>query len=282
LVFNESIDANGEATITDLSTFLADTLDAYRQQCDIAKLQENQKLFIACGFCFNDARRMFRLFPQVFKIDTTCGSNSENRPLATVSIRTGLGTYMVAAYFFLPDEKRMTFRWLFQVAMPRLFGVDALHNVQCVISDGDAQETAEVDAAIVRFMPRAKRLQCAWHIINQGWKRVVAMPRSHHDEKIKLERLTFRRHLLQWLHFFTRPGKFETKEESDLSISILMSFVNSPEVLRVLNAEIVASVNKFLLNHVLVYEDVLFFHVEKSCVATTRQPILATRGQIRE
>lgn len=265
LVFNEGYDEQGVPTITNLTEFCRDSLDRYRRECEAAELRENQSFYIACAFCTTEARRLFRLFPEVFKIDTTCGSNRECRPLATVSIRTGSGSYMVVAYFFLQDEKRITFRWIFQIALPALFGREVLSRVRCIISDGDAQETTELDDAISCLMPGAYRLQCAWHIVDQGWKRVVPFGRVHSTNSVKVKREEFRSLMHNWLYSFARPGYYEDEQEANIAKSILLAYVNSSQVLQFLNQEIVDHVNRFITNHVFVHERVLFFW-RKKCI----------------
>jgi hypothetical protein len=39
------------------------------------------------------------------------------------------------------------------------------------MTDGDSQETQQVDFAIATFLVNAVRTRCGWHLVNQGWKR---------------------------------------------------------------------------------------------------------------
>ena len=84
---------------------------------------------------------------------------------------------------FLSNQRQVAFRWAFSVALPKLLGVDCLDLVKCVMTDGDSWEIVEMEEAIDRHMPNAKRLRCSWHIIHKGWTNncgglVHAVPRS--------------------------------------------------------------------------------------------------------
>lgn len=67
------------------------------------------------------------------------------------------------------------FRWLFQVALPSLVGNDVLESIKICITDGDSQETSQLDYAIEQVMKRAIRIHCAWHIVSQGLKKQVSL-----------------------------------------------------------------------------------------------------------
>ena len=45
--------------------------------------------------------------------------------------------------------------------------------MQLVISDGDSQECAQIDAAIDMIFKQAKTRRCGWHIVDRGWIRKV-------------------------------------------------------------------------------------------------------------
>jgi hypothetical protein len=47
------------------------------------------------------------------------------------------------------------FQWLFGNVMPNLVGIDVLRHVRIVITDGDSQETSQLDVAMSTLMPEA-------------------------------------------------------------------------------------------------------------------------------
>ena len=75
---------------------------------------------------------------------------------------------------FVPNERAWMFRWLFQVATPSLLGTSSCELVQLQITDGDSQETSQLDQAMKTIFKNSKRRRCGWHIIEKGWERNVS------------------------------------------------------------------------------------------------------------
>jgi hypothetical protein len=75
----------------------------------------------------------------------------------TFSNRDGNRKMHVVAHAFVPNEKAWMFHWLFQVALPSLVGSDVLESVKICISDGDSQETSQLDYAIEQVIIRRRK-----------------------------------------------------------------------------------------------------------------------------
>jgi len=101
-------------------------------------MKDTQNLFMGCAWITNKQRNIFCLLPHVIKFDVTKSTNTENRPLLTVSSRTAFGKYLIIMQMLLPDERGVTFRWVFLVALPTLLGKDWLEEVRAVVTDGDS------------------------------------------------------------------------------------------------------------------------------------------------
>ena len=89
----------------------------------------------------------------------------------TFSVKDSNGKVTVIVRCIAPNERSWFFRWLFQEALPILLGQETLHFVKLIITDGDSQEMAQVDFARSTFFVNAKRTRCAWHLVDQGWRR---------------------------------------------------------------------------------------------------------------
>ena len=61
---------------------------------------------------------------------------------------------------FLPNQKMWVFRWVFSVLLPKVYGNELLKQVQVFITDGDPQETQQLDNGIDLFFPQAKIIRC--------------------------------------------------------------------------------------------------------------------------
>ena len=56
---------------------------------------------------------------------------------------------------FLPSEQAWAFQWLFNSVFPQLLGKKALSDVKIMVTDGDAQETSQLDYAIKNTFHRS-------------------------------------------------------------------------------------------------------------------------------
>ena len=116
LIFNEET-VDGTTTITDLSEMCRDVIHEYQQEIENLRLRKDQNLFIACSWMTNKEKRIFRLFPDVLKVDITSGTNAEDRPLLTTSVRTSQGKYIVVCRMLLSNERKISFRWVFNQSL---------------------------------------------------------------------------------------------------------------------------------------------------------------------
>ena len=120
-IFNEQT-MDGTTTQVDLSEMCREVLAEHRREIEPLQLREDQNLFIACAWMTNKERRLFRLFHEVIKVDVVNGTNNEDRPLLTVSVRTSQGKYVVVCRMLLSNERKISFRWAFSNVLPALVG----------------------------------------------------------------------------------------------------------------------------------------------------------------
>ena len=150
--FNEWAEPGQSLQVDNLADLCQEAISDHQNQIVDDALSSDQSLFVACAWATNKERRLFRLSPEVLKIDVTEKVNSEKRPLLTVSIRTAFGSYIIVARMLLPDQRQVTFRWAFSVALPRLFGDKWLGLVKSIMTDGDSQEISEIQTAIQKHI----------------------------------------------------------------------------------------------------------------------------------
>ena len=80
-------------------------------------------------------------------VNATCHTNNEKRHLLTFTSKTAGAKAFIFLKVFLPDQKASTFRWVFQVALPKLLGKKTVERVQYAMTDGDSHEFSELDKA---------------------------------------------------------------------------------------------------------------------------------------
>ena len=116
------------------------------------------------------------MFSEVLHIDCTADTNVESRPFLTVTGHDPSGKMFSIIRAFLPNERAWVFSWLFQTVMPTLLGKDYIARVKVIITDGDLQETSQLDIAIVMHFQNVHRVRCGWHTVDRGWKRLCPSP----------------------------------------------------------------------------------------------------------
>lgn len=147
----------------------------YANQCRIATdIHGNQDIVLSLIWSMPNCRRLFQAYPEVMFVDGTHKTNNEKYPLFTVGIRDENFNVIVILRAFCPNERGWMFEWLFKEAIPSILGKDVCKKVGTIITDGDSQETTELDAAIAMGVyGDAKRRRCGWHVLHQGIKNIL-------------------------------------------------------------------------------------------------------------
>ena len=134
--------------------------------------RDNQDILIACCWLFPDGRHLFQAFAEVVCVEGAHETNNKSRPLLTLSVKDSDGNVMVVVRCFAPNEGSWLFHWLFQEVLPVLLGTQTLRLVKLVITDGDSQEMAQVDYAIIAtYFVNSVHSRCGWHLVHQSWRR---------------------------------------------------------------------------------------------------------------
>ena len=154
---------------------LGDDMMKYAPESRVSVNADNsQDVLLAIVWVLPHGKHLFRAYPEVMFIDGTHKTNEENRPLITMGIKDCSGKMQIILRAFVPNERAWLFRWLFQVATPSLLGKVACASVQLLITDGDSQETSQLDQALKTVFKSSQRRRCGWHIVEKGWDRNVA------------------------------------------------------------------------------------------------------------
>jgi hypothetical protein len=132
-------------------------------------LPDNQTVMLSFMWSVPHCRRLFQAFPEVLYIDGTHATNRERMPLLTVGVRDHEFKVNIVVRAFIPNERAWLFRWIFYHGIPTLMGKEACKKVKMIITDGDSQETSQLDNAIrSNVYGDARRRRCGWHIIEKG------------------------------------------------------------------------------------------------------------------
>ncbi|KAG7360933.1 MULE transposase domain containing protein [Nitzschia inconspicua] len=205
-----------------------------------------QQVLISLVWAMPVGRRCIQAFPELLFSDATHKTNQENRPLITFGVKDTEGRVQVVIRAWAPNERAWMFRWLFQTAVPAIIGKTTCEQIRLVITDGDSQELTQLDDAISSVFTKCVCRRCGWHIIHQGWKRHVgSLGRSQEAKEIS-------QRIRSWVYFFMKS--IETLDEYQASKALLLSYVNSEEVVKVIGNNNTDHIVTFLHSNVFVHE----------------------------
>jgi hypothetical protein len=224
-------------------------------------LQDSQDVFLGVAWVLPGEKHLLQLFPYVIHIDCVEDTNNEKRSLFTATGRDSSGTMFTILRAFLPNQCAWVFRWLFQNVFPRMFGKELLSHVTTIITDGDAQETSQLDLAIKLLFPQVFRVRCVWHIVDRGMTKYFPKPLARKNVDLELYnkwdrvRLTVRSWLFSW-----SDERCETKEEFMLSKALFLDYIQSDTVKEALGTHGFDQLQDFYGKRIEPHEDYFVFY----------------------
>jgi hypothetical protein len=126
-----------------------------------------QELLLGLPYVYPKDKRVFKMFPRVLKIDCTSLTNDKKRPLLTITVIDQNGRSLIIFQALLPNERAWTFKWIFQEVLPNMLRMEFLMEEEVIITDGESQETTQLDLSIKKYIHHVMLLRCGWHIIDQ-------------------------------------------------------------------------------------------------------------------
>ena len=266
VVVNEvRINGSSSASTTFLSGAEFNDLEVFSNNHRTAfNMNDEENLFVGVAWISTGDLRLLTLFPSVIKVDDTCHTNNEKRPHLTITGQTSSGHVFTWLRAFLPNKSAATFRWIFRVVLPQLIGYAVLQRIRLVISDGDSQETSQLDLAIAEYFSHVKRVRCGWHIVEKGIqshcpgeKSVAPMQKEAYKSLLKLVK--------NWIYSWMRPGYCETEDEYHISKVLFYDYLSSDTCLSMCggNNAIRRQIIDFVTRFVLPHEDFFVFFRRK-------------------
>ena len=206
---------------------------------------------------------MFELFSSIIYVDTTADTNNEGRPLLTMAGKDTSSRLFPIIRAFLPNQQMWTFRWVFSVLLPRAYSKRILSKVQIIITDGDSQETNQLDNALSLYFPQARRVQCGWHIVNRSWNSNIEGPTSFPKNMRPLYDC-IRNICHTWIYSFMTSSNCETFEEYVLSKHLFLRFIGNPRVSDGIGGTLSAHIQTWFKNYVEPHEQQFCFYLRKN------------------
>ena len=225
---------------------------------------EEDNVMHCIAWCHEKVLRFFYLCPEVVTFDVTSHTNNSGYHLLTFSCRTSVDKQVVFCRVWLPDQRRASFRYVFQEALLKLLPAHVLRRVTFLICDGDAQQNLEIRIALEKLCPNAILALCSFHLFNNGWNKHV-LGSSNWVKSKNVRWTTFVRRIHSWMYSWTRPGYCHTEEEYEISKHLLIKCLTSKHALKMSgnNKQLVASAVAFIKGYVFTNETSYTFYSKK-------------------
>ena len=238
-------------------------------------LNNEQEMVVALAYSTPFEIRQFHAFHVVLHIDSTCHSNRERRQLVLVTSKDNRGKMFTVLRAFLPSEQAWAFQWLFNSVFPQLLGKKALSDVKIMITDGDAQETSQLDYAIKKHFPKVYRQRCSWHIIDRSWKKKLnaSLPLGGKKSSKQPDHLLYTpileepltitnqiaRTLYRWMFSWSQAGFCNTEDEYVMSKMLFLKYLQSPMIVKEIGHSNVEQILLFLRHSIFPVEEKMVY-----------------------
>lgn len=97
-------------------------------------------MLLGVAWVSDEQRRLATCFPEAWGVDVTFGTNSEQRPLKSATLKLSTNQTMTHYHCFLPSVARWAYTWSFGVAMPKLLGKETLLQNNAICTDGEEKQ----------------------------------------------------------------------------------------------------------------------------------------------
>ena len=205
-------------------TFFDNTLkkdiECWRKQL---KIGDSKEILVSFGWCHDDEKRNFLMFPEIVGTDMTFGLNKERRNLVTFVGINGSKKAFTCFRCWMPSKQMVAYQWAINVAFPTLMSQKITSKNRTITSDAEASlvkailtSTANTNAPF----PYSKFRIDFFHYIVQPWNKFIGPCDTKHNDFHSVT--TNIRH---WMKSFF--SYVESKEEMKDSMKRLECYIDN-------------------------------------------------------
>ena len=139
------------------------------------RLREDNKLLLLVSIATDDMICLVAMYPEVWFMDCTGGTNNNKMDLFMMAIRTPTGATFPGNLTVIPSGKRWVFMCIYQLAFVQLYGEITCSRNRLALCDEDDSETGPFENCIQSVPCFAKSTLglCVFHAVWQPFKAEV-------------------------------------------------------------------------------------------------------------
>ena len=224
-------------------------------------LTNAQHLMLAIAWVIPQEKRLFNLYPEVIFMDITSDTNKEKQTLFTITGKTASGTMYTILRAFLPNQKTWIFRWLFSIVLSNSFHRDTMSRCNAMITDGDSQETSQLDIAIREFFPNAERIRCGYHLNKKNWEK-NGPKYMHYPENQKNSCSLQSSIISDWIYSWMKKT-CETRLQYLSSKFLLLEYLDQENIIEDCGIDFINGVKRMIRNNIEPIEENYVYYKRK-------------------
>ena len=139
------------------------------------KLSDSQSLLLAVAWTTDDEVLLMEMFPEVWFLDVTAGTNKEGRGLFLVVDKDSNNMGFTGVRILLLSEQLWVFDWIFRHCLASLLPSSTIRRNKVCITDGDPQMHGALGTKQAhRNIWCGDHAICQWHLLLVGWHETVS------------------------------------------------------------------------------------------------------------
>ena len=154
------------------SPIIDDEIGQLRQDL---RLKDTSNLLMLVSLATDDMIRLVAMYPEVWFMDVTAGTNRQRRDLFMLAVRTVIGKTFPGNLTVIPSGKRWIFVCIYQLAFIALYGKETCSRNRLTLTDEDSAEFGPFENSIATMpeFSKSRLMLCVFHAVWQPFKKDI-------------------------------------------------------------------------------------------------------------
>ncbi len=135
-------------------------------------LLNSTKMLVLISLATNEMVKFMCMYPDVWYMDTTSGTNREKKDLFVVAVRSASGDTLPVNLTVIPSAQKWVFETIYKSAFPQLYSPDVCSMNRLVLTDEEKAEYEPFQLAIetTDYFNQSTVMLCTFHAIWMSFK----------------------------------------------------------------------------------------------------------------
>ena len=135
-------------------------------------LIDSTKMLVLISLATNEMVKFMCMYPDVWYMDCTSGTNREKKDLFVVAVRSASGDTLPVNVTVIPSAQKWVFETIYKTAFPQLYTPEVCSMNRLVLTDEEKAEYEPFQLAIetTDFFEQSKVMLCTFHAIWMSFK----------------------------------------------------------------------------------------------------------------